>query len=103
MSAPLSNGDNICCFKAASSWIESQKADDFERRCEEYMTRVFSALDLESTGTESASPDIGTIAQMKQRLPDHQKYGRILEFERGFELITCLLRVCDEMRIEVCL
>lgn len=53
--------------------MESQKADDFERRCEEYMTRVFSALDLESTGTESASPDIGTIAQMKQRLPDHQK------------------------------
>lgn len=68
--------------------MESQKADDFGRRCEEYMTRVFSAIDLESTGTVSASPDIDTIAQMKQRLPDHQKYGRILESERGFELIT---------------
>lgn len=68
--------------------MDSQKADDFERRCEEYMTRVFPTIDLESTGTVSASPDIDTIAQMKRRLPDHQKYGRILESERGFELIT---------------
>lgn len=68
--------------------MESQKADDFGRRCEEYMTRIFSAIDSESTGTVSASPDIDTIVQMKRRLPDHQKYGRILESERGFELIT---------------
>lgn len=58
-------------------WLASQKPEDFEKKCEEYIEHVFPTADSDST---SISLDLDMNARWKKKCITHRTYGFAPEF-----------------------
>lgn len=96
---------NVYCIEAAMKWLASQKPEDFEKKCEEYIEHVFPTVDSDHS---SVSLDLDTNARLKERCTTHRTYGFAPEFllfiwinyPSAERAIKCVLRYV--LRLPLC-